>query len=231
MTQKFSNVIRETDWSGENNIPKGRCWATAGEDYTRDNILWPNMGILDNPCGLTNCTNLTIGYLPDCFEPGIGQRPKQYSSKIVINDYGLTIYNNSNPYKSIPYSELFPLGVGVDTLRPNNLNVDHRFENATIREEDLFNWTYGPDHRNVSCDITSINDIFVGLAVYLNNSGSVPENQDGLVFIMDEDPSCEDKLNNVTSALGCILIANTTFGGYSLSVLCECEFHASKDRP
>ncbi len=110
--QDFGNVIHNVNWSegGENGIPKGRAWATLGENYTRDTILWPKMGINDNPCGLTNCTNLTIGYLPDCYEPGIGQRPKQYSSKIVIHDYNLTIHNNTNPPLYVPYSELISHG-------------------------------------------------------------------------------------------------------------------------
>jgi hypothetical protein len=42
MTDNFSKVIYRTDWSGENNIPKGRCWATAGENYTIAQILKPN---------------------------------------------------------------------------------------------------------------------------------------------------------------------------------------------
>jgi hypothetical protein len=44
MTDNFSKVIYRTNWSGENNIPKGRSWATAGENYTILNILWKNMG-------------------------------------------------------------------------------------------------------------------------------------------------------------------------------------------
>jgi hypothetical protein len=234
MTNQFSNVIRNVNWSenGGNGIPKGRAWATAGENYTIKRILEPNMNGTGTNCSLSGYQELLIGYLPDCYEPPeFLHRQKQYSSKIVINDYGLTIYNNSNPYKSIPYSELFPLGVGINRSRPNNLNVDHHFENATIREEDLFNWTYGPDHHNVSCDINSTCDTLVGLAVYLNNSGSVPENQDGLVFIMHEDPSCEDKLENVTSALGCILIANTTFGGYSYPYCADVNFALAKVDP
>ena len=71
LTQKFANVIRDADWSDENNIPKGRAWATAGENYTRREILYKNMGGPDNPCGLTDYTNLTIGYIsgPNGLDP------------------------------------------------------------------------------------------------------------------------------------------------------------------
>ena len=37
-TVQFAHVIYYADWSGsENNIPKGRSWATAGEEFTIDN--------------------------------------------------------------------------------------------------------------------------------------------------------------------------------------------------
>jgi hypothetical protein len=107
--QDFGNVIHNVNWSenGENGIPRGRAWATAGENYTRDTILWPKMGPIDNPCGLTNYTNLSIGYINSSagYIPPLRIRPKQYSSKIVVTNYGLSIYNNSIPYRTLPYSE------------------------------------------------------------------------------------------------------------------------------
>ena len=45
LVKRFGNVTFDADWSEENNIPKGRSWATAGENYTIDNILiheWRN---------------------------------------------------------------------------------------------------------------------------------------------------------------------------------------------
>jgi hypothetical protein len=112
--QDFGNVIHNVNWSegGENGIPKGRCWATAGENYTIAQILKPNMNGTDKSCGLSNYTELSIGYIsgPNGLDPY--NYPKQYSSKIVIHDYKLTIYNNSQLYLDIPYNEMFPIGVG-----------------------------------------------------------------------------------------------------------------------
>jgi len=125
--QEFANVIRKVNWSqnGGNGIPKGRAWATAGENYTRDTILWPNMGITDNPCGLTGYTNLTIGYINSSagYIPPLRLRPKQYSSKIIIKDYGLTISENGDLYKELSYSEMFPIGIGMIPWKEGGLLV------------------------------------------------------------------------------------------------------------
>ena len=61
---QFSQVIYNANWSGsENNIPKGRSWATAGENYTINHILKPLMNGIVNPCGLTGYKELPIGYV------------------------------------------------------------------------------------------------------------------------------------------------------------------------
>jgi hypothetical protein len=135
LTEDFANVIHNVNWSenGENGIPKGRSWATAGEKYTIDEILEPNMNGTNKPCGLTGYKELEIGYIPGPYgrEPN-HITPKKYSTKIVIQDYGLTLFNNGILYKDIPYTELFPYGIGV---RPN-VNIDDRtrFNGTTIRD-------------------------------------------------------------------------------------------------
>jgi len=89
MSKNFSEVVHKANWSKtDNGIPRGREWATEGENYTITNILYPNMGIPNNPCGLTNYTNLSIGPLQSNLS-------RKYSSKIVIKDYNLTINSSS----------------------------------------------------------------------------------------------------------------------------------------
>jgi len=220
MTDNFSKVIYRTDWSqnGENNIPKGRSWATAGENYTIENILKPNMNGIDKPCGLTGYKELEIGYIPGPYgrEPN-NITPKKYSTKIVIQDYGLTLFNNGILYKDIPYNELFPYGIGV---RPN-VNIDDRthFNRTTIRNlknfSDIypFSGTLIKDYYNISGELLNYPDYKIaGLVQYIQDNETLPEseNQSGLVFILNENPSCEQKMENMTNAQGCILIENTT---------------------
>jgi hypothetical protein len=212
--QDFGNVIHNVNWSegGENDIPKGRCWATAGEDYTRHNIIYPYMGAPNNPCGLMNYTNLSIRYLSGEYglEPETN-KPKQYSSKIVIHDFYLTIHNNNTTW-SIPYSELFPIGVGRAPILSDPvkyLNYTFNFSNCPIIPLDLSKNYYIDDHKNVSSQLQNNYDVLTGPIVYLNSTETVPENQD-CVFIMNEEQASEDKLDNITDAIGCILINDST---------------------
>ena len=51
----------------------------------------------------------------------------------------------------------------------------------------------------------------LGEVDYIKDNQSVPLSQDSLVFIMNENPSCEEKIKNITNdSGGCILIANKT---------------------
>ncbi|PNX53091.1 MAG: hypothetical protein BV458_06315 [Thermoplasmata archaeon M9B2D] len=208
--QEFANVIRKVNWSqnGGNGIPKGRAWATAGENYTRDTILWPNMGITDNPCGLTGYTNLTIGYINSL-------RPKQYSSKIIIKDYGLTISENGDLYKELSYSEMFPIGIGMipwkegGALNESWLTNTFGFTDAEVRIRSLWNGGLIQDFREVSCEFLNTYNELDGQAVFLNTTDPLPENHD-VVFILKEEPASEEKIQNLSDSEGIILIENST---------------------
>lgn len=206
MVKKFCNVTRLTDWSVENNIPKGRSWATAGENYTIDNLLKPQWENFTDPV----FQKLPIG--PINVEP---YDKRLYSNKIVIQDFDLTI---ENPSKTIPISEMFPIGIGRDWAG-NNLNDTYEFEDVRIEEKNLFvrdflEESYFPDRLNVSAQFLNGNTLVCGLLVYLDQDDPVPENQDDLVFIMNETEECEDKLDNITDASACILIKGNSFYNY-----------------
>ena len=211
--EDFGNVIYNVNWSenGENNIPKGRSWATAGENYTILEILYPNMGVPNNPCGLTGYNNITIGYIEGSHEPDHPLKPKQYSTKIVIENYNLTIHNGDDTIY-FPYSELFPFGVGCVPLDENEdeyLNQNFSFKNTKVEVKDCTKWDYIADHYNISCDLLNVYDTVVGPVKYLDTADSVPREQD-CVFILKEEFASEAKLNNLSDAMGCILIENET---------------------
>ncbi|HIG98987.1 MAG TPA: Zn-dependent exopeptidase M28 [Thermoplasmata archaeon] len=227
--QSFANVIHDVNWleHGENGIPKGRSWATAGENYTRDNILWPNIGIPNNPCGLTGYTNLSIGYVDDDRGkvPGTKNVAKQYSTKIVIHDYNLTLINPDEPDQYIPYTESFPFGLGFlphdHLLSPyfdiyhrthfNDSEIPIRFRSLNCEPCPLSNPYAGasPEYY-FNIDVTALNDfpaILGGIVEYVEDGQSIPEDQNDTVFLMNESISCETKIQNITeNATGCILI-------------------------
>jgi hypothetical protein len=203
MTKRFGKVNNDTDWSGENNIPKGRSWATAGENYTIAKILKPAMDGPNSTCGLTNYTNLSIG-------PLNSNLTRKYSSKIVIHNYGLTIHLGSVT-KRIPYSEMFPIGEGCVPVGQDDgwLDQNFSFSGAEIKEKILLTDEFLPDHHNVSCDLLNTYNNVIGPVIYLNTSDPIPENHD-CVFILHEEPASEEKLENLSDAMGCILIENAS---------------------
>ena len=212
--RELCNVTRDAYNISKGDIPKGRAWATSGETYTIDNILKP---------ALENYTEdfqkLEIGYIDDP-----RYRERNYSSKIVTNDARLIFYNDTS-HIDVPITEFFPIAVGVPYMLGQE-TLDHRFDfgNVSIKNYKLEGksekWplagTYNDYFYNVSVE-EMMNDYktVVGRPLYIENNETLPEWQDGLVFIMEEDPSCEYKLDNVTGAMGCILIQNETKAGYN----------------
>jgi|GEM_PF-2884419 len=208
LVKRFGNVTFDADWSEENNIPKGRSWATAGENYTIDNILINEWRNFTNPA-FDEYQKLLIG--PIDKEP---YKDRLYSNKIVIKDFDLTI---ENPEKIIPNSEMFPIGIGWS--EDNILNHTYGFYNVDILEKNLFandflGESFFPNRLNVSVQFLNSDTLFGGSPVYLSQDDPVPEDQDGLVFIMNETEDCEDKLDNITDASACILIKGNSFYSY-----------------
>jgi hypothetical protein len=221
--QYFANVIHNVNWSenGENGIPKGRSWATAGENYTINEILELNINGSSTPCGLTNYTLLPIGYVSGDrgLVPGTKHVAKKYSTKIVIQDYSLTLENlGVYPDQYIPYSELFPYGIGVG---PNLLpNLRTEFSSVPIRDLDenpiLHPFKDASDGSYLNISTIVLNNfpaILRGTVKYIADDRSLPENQSDIVFLMNETSSCETKIQNITEeATGCILIHDKTKG-------------------
>ncbi|HIG99830.1 MAG TPA: hypothetical protein HA258_04535, partial [Thermoplasmata archaeon] len=206
LVKRFGNVTFDADWSEENNIPKGRSWATAGENYTIDNILINEWRNFTNPA-FDEYQKLLIG-------PIIG-KTRLYSNKIVIKDFDLTI---ANPSKTIPITEMFPIGIGVNTYN-NDLNDTYRFDNVDVKEGKLMSpeflgASFFSDCLNVSIEFLNNDSLFGGRVLFLDTYDNVPENQKDFVFIMNETEDCEDKLNNITDASACILIKGDSFFNY-----------------
>ena len=216
ISKNISQVIYHANWNGsENHIPKGRSWATAGENYTISHILKPNMNGADKVCGLTGYQEILIQNVtgPRGLIPYSKIIRKEYSSKINITDYSLSLYNNGIFYKNLSYSECFPFGRGITP----NLITCSSFNNSSIN--DLNGALDNINHHYINVSATILNNYtnVFGLAYYINNNRTLPLIQDYNVFIINETPSCEDIIKNISvNAGGCILIANKT-GQYSFT--------------
>jgi hypothetical protein len=206
-TIEFGEVIYNVEeWP--NDIKKGREWGTAGERYTIDNILKDVMDGVDNPCGLSEYKELRIGYL----EPDPNSEPKQYTSKIVITDYGLTIHKEGEDPEEVSTDELFPLGIGcLSWDRPTEAYLDDTFEfiNTEIIEKDITKLDYNLEYSTVPCNLLNEYNTLIGPVVYLDTMDPIPENHD-CVFILNEESASEEKIDNLSDAIGCILIEDSS---------------------
>ena len=112
----------------------------------------------------------------------------------------------------MPYSELFPMGIGVNSLG-TDLDGVFDYEDVIIEPYDLFgtypfSGTYNNFYYNLSSEILNVYDTIVGYLIYVNSTDDIPVNQTAITFILEEEPGCEEIIENMTTASGCILINN-----------------------
>jgi len=199
--RELCNVTYKADYTENFNIPRGREWATAGENFTISKILLPQMNYT---CHLTNPHNLSIEYYAD--DPRF--LPWEYSSKVVLEDFNLTINNDDYPFPNlIPITEKFAIPRGIRPYRDTsffhaelcllNYSYDDNWllDNATY---ELKNLSYEP--------VDGYDGWLAGNLTYLAKNESVPEDTDGLVFLIEDNPYCQEQIDNMTNATGCILI-------------------------
>ena len=74
------------------------------------------------------------------------------------------------------------------------------------------NWPFGGTFTNyslnVSCEILNKYETIIGNVSYIESDEQIPDFQDGMVFMMNESSTSEEKIKNITNASGCILIYN-----------------------
>jgi hypothetical protein len=208
----FSQVIREANYSQDHDIPRGREWATSGERYTIENILLRQMSD-SNYCGLTGVHEIPIGYLNKW-----GRRLIQYSSKVILNDFNLTINNNSNtpyPYsKTVPKSEIFACPTGYKNWEsPHTFDNDITWtmNNTILIPKNITEWwtnrgNEADEYKNVTCHMIINANAFDGNVTYLTANDPVPDNQDGEVYFLNDTVGCQTKINQITDAAGLLLI-------------------------
>jgi len=216
ITEEFSNVIHnESIWNGK--IPRGRTWGTDGDRWTA-NYTYKKM---EKECGLTDVKQLPIGPID---KEGEGYTEEDYSSKIEVQDFQITINHPNYPYENpIPTSEIFPIP------RATDLETEY-YEYEYVRIIEVPNpneyrpetWPFAGTYNNYSLNLTqegSDFDLIIGNISYINISSNetVPEDHEGKVFLIDDvEGETQSRIDNMTNASGCIIIRDNTIGpGYS----------------
>lgn len=214
ITENLSHVVYDAYDPGD--IRKGRAWATKGEDYTIEHILFKYMNgtAEDDWCNLSNVTKLPIGYLSD--------HPKRnYSSKVVTHDFQLIVNNASDkpyPYPQyVPKNESFPIPTGWKDWNTREMDVNYSLNNVTIELKNMtdlwpFAASYNNYYLNVSCGIANDYNTVIGNVSYLSVTDTVPEEKEGQVFIIEDKQGCQEKLDSMISASGCILMCDSDTG-------------------
>ena len=156
----------------------------------------------------------------------------KYTSKLETIDFNLTInYENDFPPfipsdGHIPKNETFTFTSGrINRKRysPGYLSLSY---NRTFNEiplilkypdEDfLFDGSKTDNYLNVSnfIDLNDFSDVIItGNTTYIATNQNLPDDQEGLVFLIEEENGCEEQLDNMTNASAAILIHNNTQGG------------------
>ncbi len=148
-----------------------------------------------------------------------------YNRILNITDFQLQVYNTGTyPYPVyVPKKESFAFPAG-HLLANDNFS----FENVTVKEidikgknliditEDLYDFEYTVFHSNckINKDLT-----FAGEVVYLDDTASIPDPEDqcGIIYILNETADINSTLENLTSSKGCIIIDNASLGGSAIN--------------
>jgi hypothetical protein len=221
-TQLISNVIKDA-YHGPD-IRMGRAFGSKGDYYTAYNILRQAM----NATNLSNVHTEKLGPINR-----LGKFDWNYNMKVEATDFQLTINNASNntyPYpRNVPKNETFAFASGavnniVGSTDWFSASYKRDYTNLKIVPLNISrNWNLtGGRFTNYFYNITdyeqgSAFSLIVGNATYVPQNESLPSDQEGRFFLIDEVSGCENKLNNITNATGVFLINDNTRYNVNLS--------------
>jgi len=199
VTDYIGNIVH-TAYEG-NDIRKGRAFGTKGGDatanYIENELL--KMGFEDK-----NVYKLQLG-------PILWRPFWKYSNKVETIDYQLTI-NCPDGVIKIPKNETFVFPSAAPPL-----NHNYTFDGVRVVSiNDLPHLGELSDtYYNVSCELVDTGYIIIGNIFYIPRNASIPLEQEGVVFLVDEEEGCEKIINNITNATGIILIHNVYYANTS----------------
>ena len=212
VTLNLSNVVHNYP-SGL--IPKGRAFGSWGCENETSEYLFLQM---KNYLGLEGVSKIKMGPVAD--KPG-----SFYTTHIEVNDYQLIInhpdYSSETGWASnVPITEIFPVPSGLKNTITGDLTYNYTFDEVKLLSASSFGdlWPLGGnltgDYLNVSCESANNYNIVIGNVTYLNSSDNMPEEQEGMIFMFDEEEGCEEKLENVTNSTSIVLIHDSSRGHF-----------------
>jgi hypothetical protein len=211
VTWKLCNATHKAYDEGD--IRKGRDFGTKGDNWTANYLEDQMKYYLE----LENVKKIPI--VMDTVKDGW-----KYNYKIDVIDFNLTINGDNYPFPhTVPKNETFPQPTGFRNSLPENIKIlgkmdyNHTLENLSIVPKDLCSYKllFNKTYKNVSCDsVISITDI-MGNATYIPIEGNIPEDQEGHIFLLDEEQDVENQLDNITSNATAVILIHDCFKNQS----------------
>jgi hypothetical protein len=149
-------------------------------------------------------------------------RNRNYTSVIWVNDFQLTVNNQSytlphnvSKKESYGYPSAFPVNRSTEEIDYNYQFTNEGIEPINITDVWPFGGTFN-DYSFTVSNYTVLNNqpLLAGNVSYLSSSDPLSDTNDQLdmVYLMNESVECQNKLDNLTNAAGCILIHDDARG-------------------
>jgi len=202
VTDNLTSVVHNAYNDGD--IRKGRDFGSKGDLWTADYIN----DTMNDECGLSNVEKLKIEKIPGRFK-------WDYNYMVDTKFFKLTLHGNDPP--AIDKNEIYPHPSGVVNLIPGSgyflkMKYNTSFNNIKVVPINLNEpLIYDSTVINVDFDnVTEYNET-IGNLTYVPVNGSLPNDHEARVFLLDEESDVDDKLVNISSnASAVLLIHNTT---------------------
>ena len=213
VTWWLANVTHNKQVYPDGSIPKGRYFGSAGGLSTADYLVGELNKLAPT---LKDVDKIEI-------KSNTGKEPKKmwkYNYTVNVDDFWLKIngqnYEYSNkPVLSMNATYIQPTGSGnlIRAVGPLfKLDYTNNFTSLKLVAKNLTQpLEYNADYYTSECtDITDYN-LTIGNATYINNTDTLPPDQEGRVFLLDEEEGVNETLENITSnASAVVLIKDST---------------------
>ncbi len=209
ITVKLANVVHNYP---PGVIPKGRDFGSWGDQWTADYLFWE---MEYNLTTLENVEQIKIEKID-------GKPLWLYNYTVDSKDFKITINGENYPYPehTIPKSEMFVKPTGARNLIPglglSGINYNHTFTNLKVVPKNLKE-KLEPTMNVLNITYENLTEyaVTIGNTTYIPMEGSIPQNQEFQIFILEEENGVNEQLENITSNISSvILLHNNTIGAY-----------------
>jgi len=194
-TSHIGNIVH-TAYEGDE-IRKGRAFGTKGDNATADYLLHElrEMGFDEkNSC-------------KEKIEPLWYKPFWHYSKKVETVDYRFRINLPAGQNILIPKNETFVFPSAMPELPEITLNHNYTFNGVRVVPlRDLPHLFKLDIFYNILCEPVNTNYSLMGKAEFISDQDNIPDEQTGIIFVLEEKEGSELLLTNLSEATGGILI-------------------------